>query len=276
MRNAIIELKKELSGLADEERAEVSQRFFKTGKGEYGEGDVFIGLTVPQSRKIAIKFRSLSFADILKLLKSKIHEERLIALLILVNRFDVGSEEEKKNIFDFYLKNAKCVNNWDLVDLSADKIVGAYILGRGPVRSFPPASARSTSAHVRAVGSPSSSATPPILIKLAKSENLWERRIAIVATYYFIKNNKFGATLKIAEILLNDKHDLIHKAVGWMLREVGKKDLKTEIGFLNKHYKQMPRTMLRYAIEKFPDRLRTGYLKFKIRSPLPVFGAEKR
>lgn len=240
--NKIDLLKKELKKLANPQKAKIIQGFFKTGKGEYGEGDVFLGITVPESRKIAIKFKNLEFTDIANLLKSKIHEERLIALLILVDNFNLGDEKIQKKIFDFYLKNTKYVNNWDLVDLSADKIVGGYLFSRG---SFDFAQDTNSST----------------LIKLASSKNLWERRIAMIATYYFIKNNKFDDALKIAEILLLDRHDLIQKAVGWMLREVGNRDLKTEIGFLNKHYKKLPRTMLRYAIEKFPEKLRISYLR---------------
>ncbi len=264
----VFELKKDLEKIKDPKRAKVSQRFFKTGKGEYGEGDVFLGITVPQSRKIAIRFKNLEFSKITQLLKSKIHEERLIGLLILVYNFNTGDKKVRKKVFDFYLKNIKYVNNWDLVDLSADKIVGGYLFGRrGPAASFPPASAPSifsgkpSADSVRAVGSPSSVVTPPILVKLSNSKNIWERRIAMVATYYFIKNNKFEEALRIAEILLQDKHDLIQKAVGWMLREVGKKDLDTEIKFLNKYYKKMPRTMLRYALERFPEKLRLNFLK---------------
>jgi 3-methyladenine DNA glycosylase AlkD len=192
-----------------------------------------LGLTVPQSRKIAIKFKDLSFSDIKKLLQSKIHEERVIALLILVHNFEKGSKEHQKDIYDYYLKNTKYINNWDLVDLSADKIVGQYLLDK----------------------------SKDILFRLAHSENLWERRISIVATYQFIKDGRYQETLTISKMLLNDQHDLIHKAVGWMLREVGKKcseDLLVE--FLGKHYKQMPRTMLRYAIERLQEKLRKKYL----------------
>lgn len=235
--NGLLELRKELKKLANPKKEKILQRFFKTGKGEYGEGDIFLGITVPVSRKIAIKYKDLFFSEIRELLKSKIHDERLIALLILVYNFDAGSEKVRKKVYKFYLKNTRRVNNWDLVDLSADKIVGAYLFARR---------------HV---------ATPSILFKLAKSENLWERRISMIASYYFIKNNKFEEALKIAKKLLQDKHDLIQKAVGWMLREVGKRDLQTEIGFLNKYYKKMPRTMLRYSIEKFPERLRIACLK---------------
>ncbi|MDP3899537.1 MAG: DNA alkylation repair protein [bacterium] len=237
----IDKIKKELQKYASPQRAEISRRFFKTGPGEYGEGDVFIGVTVPAVRKIAKQFSpartKIFFPEdgqtLGRLLKSKIHEERLCALLILVNQFQNGNETEKKEIYSFYLKHAKHVNNWDLVDLSADKIIGAYL----------------------------SDKDKKILHRLARSKNLWERRIAIVATYHFIKNNQFNDTLKISEILLEDKHDLIHKAVGWMLREVGKKYRGVEEKFLLKYYQTMPRTMLRYAIEKFPEKLRQQYLK---------------
>lgn len=229
-------LRQDLSKLADKDKAKISQRFFKTGKGEYGEGDIFLGITVPRSRKIAIKYNNLELESVGKLLKSKIHEERLIALLILVHNFTNGSDPVKKEIFEFYLANTKHINNWDLVDLSADKIVGSYLLKKDR----------------------------KILNQLVKSQNIWERRIAIMATYQFIKNNIFESTLTLSEVLLKDKHDLIQKAVGWMLREVGKRDLKTEEEFLKKYYKKMPRTMLRYAIEKFPFSVRIDYLKGKI------------
>jgi len=223
-------LKKELKTKANPGKAKILQRFFKTGKGEYAEGNVFLGIVVPETRKIVQKYNSLRLEDVAKLLRSKIHEERLAALLIMVNKFQTGKGKEK--IYNLYLKNTKYINNWDLVDLSADKIVGDYLFNKPKA----------------------------ILRKLAKSKSIWERRIAIMATFNFIKNNKFEETLKIAKILLNDKHDLIHKAVGWMLREVGKRDLKTEEKFLKKYYKKMPRTMLRYAIEKFPERKRKQYL----------------
>lgn len=229
-------LKKELKSKADPKRAEVSKWFFKTGPGEYGEGDIFLGVTVPETRKTAQKFKDIKFSEIKKLLISGIHEERLVALLILVNNFKKGSDGEREKIFKFYLANTKKVNNWDLVDLSAHKIVGAYLLDKS--RS--------------------------ILYKLARSRNLWEKRISIISTFAFIGRDDFKDTLKISEILLNDKHDLIHKAVGWALREVGKKDLKSEENFLKKHYKKMPRTMLRYAIEKFPEKKRKDYLKGRI------------
>ena len=211
------------------------QRFFKTGEGEYGFGDVFIGLTVPQSRNIAIKFKDLEFADIIELLKSKIHEERLIALLILVHKFQKEPLEQRR-IYDFYIKNTKYVNNWDLVDLSSDKIVGGYLIDK----------------------------PKEILVKFANSENIWEKRIAMISTYNFIKNNKFKDSLKIAEILVNDKNDLIQKAVGWMLREIGNRDREQELKFLKKYYKKMGRTALRYALEKFPESLRKKYLLGKV------------
>jgi len=217
------------------EKAKLLQCFFKTGKGEYGEGDIFLGITVPESRKLAIKYKDLPLKDTESLLKSKIHEERLIALLILVHNYEKNSETRDK-IFNFYLKNTEYINNWDLVDLSSHQIVGNYLSGRNRY----------------------------ILHKLAKSDNLWEKRISIISTAYFIKKDDFSETLKIATILLKDKHDLIHKAVGWMLREVGKRDLKTEESFLKKNYKKMPRTMLRYAIEKFPESKRLRYLKGEI------------
>lgn len=229
--NTLTQLRNDLHTLKNPEKALILQRFFKTGKGQYGEGDVFLGITVPQSRKIAVTYKTLPLNDIKQLLISKIHEERLIGLLILVHNF----ETSPKKIYQFYLSLTKYINNWDLVDLSADKIVGAYLIDK----------------------------KKDILYTCARSKNIWERRIAIVATYYFIKNNQFDDTLKIAEILLNDTHDLIQKAVGWMLREVGKRSVKTEEDFLQKHYENMPRTMLRYAIEKFPETKRKAYLRKK-------------
>ena len=225
-----LNLKKELKTKANLKKAKILQRFFKTGSGEYGEGDVFLGIVIPEVRKLVKKYSNLKIKEIIKLLHSKIHEERLIALLIMVKKFQ--TEENKEKIYNLYLKNTKYINNWDLVDLSADKIVGDYLLNK-----------------------PKS-----ILYKLARSKSIWERRISIIATFNFIKENKFKETLKIAKILLNDEHDLIHKAVGWMLREIGKRDLKIEESFLRKYCKKMPRTMLRYAIEKFPEKKRKQYL----------------
>jgi len=226
-------IREELRKIADRERVKVLQRFFKTGKGEYGEGDKFLGVTVPKLRELAKKYQGIALAEVKNLLHSKIHEERLLALLILVSKFQVGKEQERGKIYNIYLKNTKYVNNWDLVDLSADKIAGEYLRGK----------------------------SKNILYKLAKSKNLWERRIAILATFNFIKDNKFSEALKIAEILLEDKEDLIHKAVGWMLREVGRRNTKSEEDFLKKHCQNMPRTMLRYAIEKFPKRKRFDIMK---------------
>lgn len=215
---------------------ELFQRFFKTGKGEYGEGDCFIGVKVPHIRKVAKAFSSLALSECEKLLNSKIHEERLLALLILELQFKAGDAKDQKKIYDFYLRKMDRINNWDLVDCSAYHIVGGYLFQR----------------------------PRGILIKMAQSKELWVKRIAIIATFHFIKKNDFEDTLKISKILLQDEHDLIHKAVGWMLREVGKRDLKTEEVFLKSHYQSMPRTMLRYAIEKFPEKKRLAYLKNKI------------
>ncbi len=219
--------------LSNPKIAEHSLRFFKTGPGEYGEGDVFLGIRVPVTRKVARKFRELSLDQILKLLKSKFHEERLLALFMLVALFKKGDDIEKKNIYNAYLGHTDSINNWDLVDGSAHQIVGGYLFERD---------------------------RRP-LYKLVKSKSLWERRISIIATYTFIKKNDFEDILKLSEILLADEEDLIHKAVGWMLREVGKLDLEMEEKFLRKHYKKMPRTMLRYAIEKFVEKKRQGYLQ---------------
>ena len=218
------------------DRAVILQRFFKTGKGEYGEGDIFYGIKVPVQRTIAKRFKDLAFEDLKVLISAKVHEERLIAAFILVDQYKKGDEKKKKIVFDFYLKNRKGINNWDLVDLSAPKIVGAYLIDK----------------------------EKDLLYKFAVSKDLWEKRIAIISTQTFIREHFFEDTLNISEILLQDKHDLIHKAVGWMLREVGNRDLETEEEFLKKHYKTMPRTMLRYAIEKFPEQKRIAYLKGKI------------
>ncbi len=219
--------------LQNTEKAKILAGFFKTGKGEYGEGDEFLGITVPESRKIAKKYTALPLSEIFLLLQNKIHECRLVALLILIEKFKSSGSLQQKEIVDFYLRNTKYINNWDLVDLSADKIIGAYLFDKDKT----------------------------LIHQLTKSNNLWERRIAIISTFYFIKKNKFNETIQITELLLNDKHDLIHKAVGWMLREVGKRNKTVEEEFLKKHYKTMPRTMLRYAIEKFPEEERKEYLK---------------
>lgn len=230
------ELKKELRKAGNPKQAKLLQRFFKTGKGEYGEGDIFLGIKVPVQRQIARKYLGLSLPKIQELMKSKIHEHRLVGLLILVNKFKTSNEQEKANIFNFYLKNTKNINNWDLVDLSAPNIVGEF-LDNKPKK---------------------------ILYKLAESKNLWEKRISIIATFSFISRNQFDDTLRISRILLNDTHDLIHKAVGWMLREVGKRDQEALEAFLKTHYKKMPRTMIRYSIERFPESQRKAYLKGEI------------
>jgi 3-methyladenine DNA glycosylase AlkD len=230
------ELKKIIASSANKKHAEVMQRFFKTGKGEYGEGDKFVGIKVPVQRKIALRFYNLELTDLQKLLKSPVHEERLISLLILVNKYRRGHEKVKERIFKFYLKNRKRINNWDLVDLSAPKIVGDFLLDRNK----------------------------KILFALAHSPNLWERRIAIISTFTFIRNENYKPTVFIAKVLLNDDHDLIHKAVGWMLREIGNRDVQLLEKFLRSRYRNMPRTMLRYAIEKFPEAKRKKYLNGQI------------
>ena len=225
-------IKDDLQQLADPEKARVLSRFFKTGKGEYGEGDIFLGIKVPEQRKIAKKYSGIAFDDIGQLLESNIHEYRLTSLFILILKYNKEDSRRKQEIVDFYVNNIKNVNNWDLVDSSAPHILGHFLLDKD--RS--------------------------ILYRLARSDNLWERRISILSTFPFIKTNTFEDALKISEILLFDEHDLIHKAVGWMLREVGKRDLTIEEEFLQKHYLEMPRTMLRYAIEKFDEDKRKFYL----------------
>ncbi len=229
------QLKQDLQKLANPQKAKNLARFFKTGKGEYGEGDIFLGITVPEQRKIANKYKNLPLVDLQNLIKGKIHEQRLVSLLILVNQFKKANQVKQKEIFNFYLKNTNYINNWDLVDLSAPTIVGQYILENSEAK--------------------------PILYKLAKSNSLWERRISILATFAFIRAKKYQDCLKIAQKLLKDKHDLIHKACGWMLREIGKRDKKLLREFLDKHCRQMPRVMLRYAIEKLSPELRTHYLR---------------
>ena len=227
-------LKRVLKKEANAKRAKSSLWFFKTGKGDYGEGDRFLGINNPVARKIAKDFSDLPIKYLSQTIKSKFHEERLITLLILVSKFNRAATAGEEKIFNFYLKHTKYINNWDLVDLSAHQIVGAYLEHKDK----------------------------KILYKLAKSKSLWERRIAVISTFHYIKNKNPQHSLKIAEILVNDKHDLIHKAVGWMLREIGKRcGEEIEERFLKKHYKTMPRTMLRYAIERFNDKKRKFYLK---------------
>ncbi len=232
-------IKSELNKLKDKERAQHSTRFFKTGKGQYGEGDIFLGITVPKQREVAKKFVDLSLKNIAELLKSKIHEHRFVALEILVMQYEhtqkLKYDKTQKKIFDFYLKNLKKVNNWDLVDTSAPYIAGEYLKDK----------------------------SKDVLYKLARSRNLWERRVAIVATSAFIRRGSLLDTFKICEILMGDKNDLIHKACGWMLREAGKNDVVELEDFLNKHAYHMPRTMLRYAIERMDESQRQKYLKIK-------------
>lgn len=226
----------ELKKLGTPERAKGSAWYFKTGKGQYGYGDVFVGVTVPEQRKVAKKYSDISEDEILKLLKNKIHESRFTALLILVSQYEKAekekNEKQMKNVSKFYLANTKYINNWDLVDTSASYILGKYLLKK----------------------------ERKILYKLAKSKNLWEKRISVVATFAFIRENQLEDSLELAEIHLVDTHDLMHKAVGWMLREVGKKSEKTLDKFLTKHIKSIPRTTLRYAIERFPLPKRKMYL----------------
>ena len=221
---------------ANEADIEVLQRFFKTGPGDYGEGDVFIGVRVPIIRRVAKEHQALPLREATTLLKSRIHEERMLALMILMLQYKMGTPDDTARIYDLYMAQTAHINNWDLIDVTAPHIVGAYLRDkpRAPLYTF------------------------------ARSQSIWERRIAIISTLHFIKHSDFSDTLAIAEILRHDTHDLIHKAVGWMLREVGNRDLQTEEAFLNKHYRTMPRTMLRYAIEKFPEPERQHYLKGRI------------
>lgn len=209
------------------------QGYFRTGPGEYGEGDRFLGIRVPVLRKLVREYRGLPLDDAARLLRSPWHEARLFALLLLADAYPRGTAEAREAIYRLYLDSTRYINNWDLVDTSAPHIVGAHLEagGRG------------------------------VLDGLARSDSLWERRIAILATQHFIRRGDFGTTLRIAEALVDDGHDLIHKAVGWMLREVGNRDRAAEEGFLRRHHRTMPRTMLRYAIEKFPPALRQSYLR---------------
>ena len=225
-------IRAEIQGLGSPERATHSLRFFKTGPGQYGEGDKFLGLTVPEMRKIARNYRELGDDAALELLASPWHEERLVALLLLVDGYERGDDQRRKTIHRAYLSNARWINNWDLVDLSASQIVGRQLEAKDI----------------------------KLLERLARSKDVWERRIAIVSTFAFLRRGELAPTLKIAEMLLDDSHDLIHKAVGWLLREVGKKDRGVLDAFLRKRYKTMPRTALRYAIERHPESVRKRYL----------------
>ena len=226
------QIKKDLLQFRNPEKAKKLSGFFKTDKGQYGEGDIFLGIPVPEQRKVAKRYIDLSLNDLQELLSCKIHEHRLTALLILVSKYEKADNSGKKEIFSFYLKNTEKINNWDLVDLSAPRIVGDYLYKKD--RS--------------------------ILFKLAKSKNLWDRRISVLSTFHFIRNNDFEDALAISKLLLQDDHDLIHKAVGWMLREIGKRDQEIEEQFLSKYCSEMPRTMLRYALERFDEKKRRFYL----------------
>ena len=227
---------KRLKELARAEIAQQSQRFFKTGKGQYGEGDRFLGIRVPALRKLVREYQGMSLQEIQKLLNSPFHEARLFALLLLVHQFKKGASAKQEQIYRLYLDNTRNINNWDLVDSSAPYIVGPFLENRDR----------------------------QILCKLAKSSDLWERRIAIMSCFYFIRQNDYSDTLILAEQLINDPHDLIHKATGWMLREVGNRDRQVEVDFLNRHYQDMPRTMLRYAIENFSPPERKAYLNGRV------------
>lgn len=228
-----------LRELGSPEDARFLQRFFKTGPGEYGEGDVFLGIRVPVLRRLARELQATSVEDAAALLRSEVHEERLLALLLLVRAYQRGNAGTRQAVFDTYLAHTRHIDNWDLVDASAEHIVGAHLW----------------------------EGDRALLDRLARSELLWERRIAIMATFHFIKRGDFAGTLRIAEALLHDRHNLIHKAVGWILREVGKRDQEAEEAFLRAHARAMPRTMLRYAIERFPEPLRQRYLRGEIPPP---------
>lgn len=233
----LVELRQKIHSSAHSAQAITAQRFFKTGPGEYGEGDRFLGLKVPQVRAELAQTDGLAEADVLDLLHSEWHEERLLALLVLVRRFRRAKKDAatQQRIVSLYLANTQLINNWDLVDSSAPHILGAWLLGRD--RS--------------------------VLASLAASTSLWEQRIAVLATHTFIRAGDFADTLRLSARFLSHPHDLMHKACGWMLREVGKRDVTQLLGFLDSHAEQMPRTMLRYAIEKLPEKTRKAYLEIK-------------
>jgi 3-methyladenine DNA glycosylase AlkD len=226
--------REEIRALANKEIAQHSLRFFKTDKGEYGHGDFFLGVRAPQIRLIAKKHIDISITDMKTLIQSKYHEERFLGLIILVNKYAKTKDKKNRNqLYKIYVSSFKYINNWNLVDVTCPHVTGKHLIDKDRT----------------------------ILYKWAKSEDLWTKRIAMVSTFSFIRKNDLEDTFKIAEILLHDEHDLIHKAVGWMLREAGKRDIKKEETFLKKYYKTMPRTMLRYSIEKFPETKRQKYLK---------------
>jgi 3-methyladenine DNA glycosylase AlkD len=232
---ALNSVRRDIRKVARPERARSNKWFFKTGPGQYGAGDRFLGVTVPQLRTLAREYRDMPLKYVVKLLQSPWHEERLLALLILVRQYVDADTRTRRMIHQLYLRNTRSINNWDLVDTSAAQIVGAH-LETGNRRA---------------------------LRRLARSKSLWERRIAMIATYHYIKQGDFRDALAVAELLLKDEHDLIHKAAGWMLREIGKRDRRAEERFLKQHAARMPRTMLRYAVEKFPPRVRRKYLAVK-------------
>jgi 3-methyladenine DNA glycosylase AlkD len=234
-KQTLIALRKELYALADPADAKFLQGFFKTGPGQYGAGDKFLGLRVPDVRRLVREYPDLEDSQALEMLRSGWHEERLLALLFLVRSYRRGDKAVRAAVHRAYLANTRYINNWDLVDASAHYIVGQHLEAR----------------NIR------------LLERLARSDDIWERRIAIVATFHFIRLGEFRPTLKIAKLLVDDSHDLIHKAVGWMLREVGKRDRRVLDAFLRKHYRTMPRTMLRYSIERHPERVRKQYLRIK-------------
>lgn len=225
-------IERRLRGLRNPLIADHHLRFFKCGPGQYGEGDAFLGIMVPALRKLSREFTPISVGEAFALLQSKWHEARILALMILVRKYERADEPARQEIYHRYLASTGRINNWDLVDVSAPSIVGAYLLDRDRAPLF----------------------------ALAKSSSLWERRVAIISTSFFIRHDQFDDTLRIAEILLDDRHDLIHKATGWMLREVGKRDQPVLERFLRQHAREMPRTMLRYAIERFPEELRRRYM----------------
>ncbi|MDP2090438.1 MAG: DNA alkylation repair protein [Candidatus Gracilibacteria bacterium] len=230
------QLIQDLEKLSDPNRAINSARYFKTGLGQYGEGDKFYGITVPETRIVVKKYyKLLSLDDVEKLILNEYHEQRLTGLLVLVAKFKSANEDEKKSIYEFYMAHTKNINNWDLVDTSASYIVGNYLYDKDRT----------------------------ILYELSKSDNLWEKRISIISTFFFIAKKDFNDSLKICKILMNDSHDLIHKATGWALREIGKKDEEVLTKFLDENTLHMPRTMLRYAIEKFDENKRKHYLNLK-------------
>lgn len=226
-------IQKEFRKLGDNDKASILRKFFKTGPGQYGEGDIFLGITVPRMRQFAKQYAHIPISQIKTILHSPYHEERLLALAILTVQFPKGTSTQQNAIYDLYLSNTRYINNWDLIDLSAHKIVGPYLTDK----------------------------PKDILLDLARSASMWERRIAIISTFHYIRNNEFEWPFRISDVLLQDKEDLIHKAVGWMLREIGKRDQKAEENFLLPRYRSMPRTMLRYAIERFSEKRRLEYLK---------------